>query len=176
MSISSKNYFELFSLQENYDLDLDGISAEYKNLQSQYHPDKFSDADDATRLHALQSSSIINDAFNTLKSPLRRAGYLLTINGVDPEENNQNHLTEDFLLQQISWRDILDDATQDENLNTIELLKQEVIEEHKNCIIEFQDFANAFNFVEAKPIYNKLQFVEKMLDEINCSEEKILDY
>ena len=94
MSINSKNYFEIFSLQENFDLDLDRISAEYKNLQSQYHPDKYSDADDATRLHALQSSSIINDAFNTLKSPLRRAGYLLIINGVDPEENNQNHLTE----------------------------------------------------------------------------------
>ena len=176
MSVNSKNYFEIFSLQENFHLDLNGLSTEYKNLQSQYHPDKFSAADDATRLHALQSSSIINEAFNTLKSPLRRAGYLLTINGVDAEESNQNHLTEDFLLQQMSWRDLLDDATQEENLDTIDFLKQEVIAEHQNCIIEFQDFANSFSFSDAKPTYNKLQFIEKMLDEINRSEEKILDY
>lgn len=163
-------------MQENFDVDVETLSAEYKKLQSQYHPDKFSDADDATRLHALQSSSIINDAFNTLKSPLKRAGYLLIINGVDPEENNQNHFTEDFLMQQMSWRELLSDATEEENLSTIDLLKQEVIEAQQACILEFQDCVNAYNFVDAKPIYNKLQFIEKMLDEINRSEEKILDY
>lgn len=163
-------------MQENFDLDLEKLSAEYKILQSQYHPDKYSDADDASRLQALQLSSIINDAFETLKSPLNRAGYLLSINGIDAEENNQNHLTESFLLQQMDWRDHLDNATQEENIDAVEYLKQVVIEERENTIIEFQDCVNAYNFVDAKPIYNKLQFIEKMLDEIDRSEEKILDY
>jgi molecular chaperone HscB len=176
LTIANKNYFEIFSLQESFDLDLENLTVEYKNLQSQMHPDKFSGADDASRLHALQLSSIINDAFDTLKSPLKRAAYLLTLNGINPEENNQNHLAESFLLQQMEWRDLLDDATEEEDLTLVENLKQEVMEERENCIIEFQDFVNAYNFVDAKPIYNKLQFVEKMLVEINRSEEKILDY
>ena len=176
MSISKKNYFEIFSLQENFDFDLDHLTAEYKNLQSQYHPDKFSDADDATRLQALQLSSIVNDAFNTLKVPLNRAGYLLSINGIDAEESNQDHLAESFLLQQMEWRDNLDNATQEEDLDAIAYLKQVVNEERENYIIEFQDCVNAYNFVDAKPIYSKMQFIEKMLDEIDRSEEKILDY
>ncbi|MBN4053529.1 Fe-S protein assembly co-chaperone HscB [Haliea sp. AH-315-K21] len=176
MTITNKNYFEIFSLPEGFDLDLNQLTAEYKSLQAQSHPDKFSGADDATRLQALQSSSIINDAFDTLKSPLKRAAYLLTLNGIDPEENDQNHLSESLLLQQIEWRDALDNATDEGDLNTIGHLKQEVIEEQQNCISEFHDCANAYNFVDAKPIYNKLQFIEKMLSEINRSEEKILDY
>ena len=176
MTIVNKNYFEIFSLPENFDLDLEKLTAEYKDLQSQSHPDKFSDADDATRLHALQVSSIINDAFDTLKSPLKRAAYLLTLNGINPEEHNQNHMSESLLLQQMDWRDQLDNATEEEDLNIIEYLKQDVMEEHQSCIIEFQDCVNAYNFIDAKPIYNKLQFIEKMLNEINRSEEKILDY
>lgn len=176
MTIANKNYFQIFSLQENFDLDLDKLSAEYKKLQSQTHPDKFSDADDATRLNALQISSIINDAFDTLNSPLKRAAYLLSLNGVNPNEHDQNHLSESLLFQQMDWRDQLDHATEEEDLNTIELLKQEVMEEQQSCITEFQDCANAYNFVDAKPVYHKLQFIEKMLSEINQSEEKILDY
>jgi molecular chaperone HscB len=176
LTIFNKNYFEIFSLQENFDLDLEKLTEVYKNLQSQSHPDKFSDADDATRLHALQVSSVINDAFDTLKSPLKRAAYLLTLNGINPEENNQNHLSEFLLLQQMDWRDQLDNATEEEDLNTIERLKHEVMDEHQNCINEFHDHVNAYNFIDAKPVYNKLQFIEKMLSEINRSEEKILDY
>jgi len=176
LSIGNKNYFEIFSLQENFDLDLDKLTTEYKNLQAQSHPDKYSDAGDAIRLQALQLSSIINDAFDTLKSPLKRAAYLLMLNGIDPEENNQNHLSEALLLQQIDWRDQLDQAADEENLNMIERLKQEAGEEKKSCINEFYNCANAYNFMDAKPIYNKLQFIEKMLSEINRIEEKILDY
>ena len=163
-------------MQESFDLDLEKLTNEYKNLQSQTHPDKFSGADDASRLHALQLSSIINDAFDTLKSPLKRAAYLLMLNGIDPEENNQNHLNESFLLQQMEWRDLLDDATEEEDLNIVDNLKQEVMQERENYITEFQDFVNAYNFVDAKPVYNKLQCVEKMLSEINYSDEKMLDY
>jgi len=176
LTIANKNYFEIFSLQECFDLNMDKLAAEYKNLQSQIHPDKFSDADDVSRLEALQLSSIVNDAFDTLKSPLKRAAYILTLNGINPEEHNQKHLGETLLMQQMDWRDQLDYATEEEDLDAIEALKQEVIEERESCITEFQDCVNAYNFVDAKPVYNKLQFVEKMLIEINRSEEKILDY
>jgi molecular chaperone HscB len=176
LSIANKNYFEIFSLQQGFDLDLDKLAAEYKKLQAQSHPDKFSDADDASRLQALQLSSIINDAFEVLKSPVKRAAYLLTLNGIDPEENNQSHLSEALLLQQMDWREQLHSATQEEDLNTIDQLKQEVQLEFENCINEFREKVNTGGFSAAKPIYNKLQFIQKMLIEIDRSEEKILDY
>lgn len=176
MSIANKNYFEIFSLQQSFDLDMDKLTVEYKKLQALSHPDKFSDADDASRLEALQLSSFINDAYDVLKSPVKRAAYLLTLNGIDPEEHNQNHLSEALLLQQMDWREQLHSATQEENLNTIDQLKQDVSLENDNCIDEFRQKVNAGDFSAAKPVYNKLQFIQKMLAEINRSEEKILDY
>jgi molecular chaperone HscB len=176
LSIANKNYFEIFSLQQGFDLDLDKLTAEYKKLQAQSHPDKFSDADDASRLQALQLSSMINDAFDVLKSPVKRAAYLLTLNGIDSEEHNQNHLSEALLLQQMDWREQLHSATQEEDLDTIDQLKQVVSLEYEHCIEEFSGKVNAGDFSTAKPVYNKLQFIQKMLAEINRSEEKILDY
>ncbi len=176
MTIASKNFFEIFSLPESFELDLVQLADEYKKLLAQVHPDKFSDADDTTKLQALQMSAYINDAYSALKDPLKRAAYILTLNGVDPHEHNQQHLSESLLLQQMDWRDQLDIATEEEDLNTIERLKHEVTEEHESCLNEFQDYVNAFNFVDAKPVYNKMQFIEKMLSEIDSAEEKILDY
>lgn len=176
MNISSKNYFEIFSLPESFDLDLEKLSSEYKKLQTQSHPDKFSDADDATRLQALQLSSFINEAFVTLKAPLSRAAYLLRLQDIDPEEHNQNHLSEELLMQQMDWRDLLELAIAKEDLDTLENLKQKVQIEHQECIDEFRADVAVGKYNAAKPVYNKLQFVEKMLIEINRAEEKILDY
>lgn len=176
MDIPGHNYFEIFSLDESFDLDIDKLTAEYKKLQAQSHPDKFSDADDATRLKALQMSSILNEAFNTLKSPLKRAAYLLILKGVDPEEHRQEHLSESLLLQQMDWRDQLEKAETEEDLNTLDRLKQEVKAEQQACIDELRSSMAAEKYSEAKPLYNKLQFIEKMLSEINRSEEHILDY
>ncbi len=176
MSIGSKNFFEIFSLPESFDLDLEKLSSEYKRLQSQSHPDKFSDADDATRLQALQLSSYINEAFVTLKAPLTRAAYLLKLQNIDPEEHNQAHLSEALLMQQMDWRDLLEFAIETEDMDALERLKQEVKTEHQACIDEFRSGVAAGKYNEAKPVYNKLQFIEKMLIEINRAEEKILDY
>jgi len=170
------NFFEIFSLQESFDLDIDKLTDEYKKLQAQSHPDKFSNADDATRLQALQLSSIINDAYNTLKSPLKRAAYLLKLQGINPEEHNQSQLSESLLLQQMDWRDQLDIASLEEDINTIDRLKQEVKKEYEECIQEFRANFSAAHYSDAKPVYHKLQFIGKMLSEINRAEEKILDY
>tara|TARA_R100001143_G_scaffold63140_1_gene68681 strand:+ start:853 stop:1380 length:528 start_codon:yes stop_codon:yes gene_type:complete len=172
----SNNFFEIFSLQQDFDLDTEALTAQYKKLQSQSHPDRFSGADDASRLQALQQSSIINDAFETLKSPVKRAAYLLSLNGIDPEEHNQSHLSAALLMQQMEWRDELESATGDEDMDTLERLKQEVETEKKVSIDEFRKTIKANDFTAGKAVYHKLQFVEKMLSEINHAEEKILDY
>ena len=176
MNINDKNYFEIFLLPESFDLDIEKLTAEYKKLQIQSHPDKFSDADDAARLKALQLSSLINEAFSTLKSPLKRAAYLLSLRGIDPEEHNQKHLSEALLLQQLDWRDQLENASDEDDLQALDRLKQEVLNEHQACIDEFRTCVTTNKYKEAKPVYNKLQFIEKMLLEINRTEEKILDY
>ncbi|MFT7054148.1 MAG: molecular chaperone HscB, partial [Psychromonas sp.] len=77
------NYFELFSLPVNFSIDQTRLSTTYRELQKQYHPDKFVMQNDNERLRAMQKSTEINDAYQTLKNSSLRAQYMLLLAGVD---------------------------------------------------------------------------------------------
>ena len=79
MQLAKKNYFQLFDLSESYGLDLNKLTAEYHRLQLEYHPDKQSGASEEDRIAAQMAASYINDAYETLKSPLKRAAYVLSL-------------------------------------------------------------------------------------------------
>ena len=74
MQIVDQNYFQLFNLPESYNLDSRKLVAEYHKLQLEFHPDKYSNSPESEKMSALSSASYINDAYETLKSPLKRAG------------------------------------------------------------------------------------------------------
>jgi DnaJ-domain-containing protein 1 len=65
-----QNYFELFSLKVDFAIDLSALEHTYQTQIAQYHPDKFATADDKKKVTAIQNTSLINTAFDTLKSPL----------------------------------------------------------------------------------------------------------
>lgn len=72
------NHFELFGLVEGFELDTRQLADTYRQLQTQFHPDRFATAPEREQLAAVQRAAQINDAFTTLKAPLRRAEYLLS--------------------------------------------------------------------------------------------------
>lgn len=152
------------------------IEREYKKLQAEFHPDRFVDADDSQRLKALQQASMINDAYETLNSPLKRAAYLLQLNNIDPEEHNQNHLQEGFLLKQLELREELESLIEKEDMNGLDGLKSSVETEKADTLQLFESHYGQEAFPEAKAVYNKLQFLFKLLDEIDKAEERLLDY
>ena len=176
MDISRQNYFEVFSLPVSFHLENQSLVKAYRELQSQYHPDRHSGGSDAERRQAQQLTSILNEAYETLRSPLKRAGYLLQLKGIDPEENNQSHLGNEFLLQQMELREALEQLVAAEDAEGLERLKKEVTGLQQQ---QLQSFAQAFEagqYAESKPVYNKLQFLFKLLSEIDQAEEKLLDY
>lgn len=152
------------------------LDSKYRELQAEYHPDRFSAAPDAERVQALQIASLINDAYDTLKSPLKRAAYLLTIKGVNPEEHNQAHLQEAFLVRQMLMREDLEKFMGEEDFEGLEKLKNETVKERDEILDQFESAFNAGDLSIAKSLYNQLQFLFKLLEEINKAEEKLLDY
>jgi len=176
LDINRQTYFELFSIVESFDIDPEALGESYRKLQAQYHPDRVSGLDDTARLQALQTSSIINQAFDTLKSPLKRAAYMLSLKGLDPDKYQQSLMSEDLLIQQMHWREQLEEAAQDENLNALDNLKKTAQTELQDCLAEFKTQLNEEELDKAKALYHKLQFINKILQEINRAEEKILDY
>ena len=176
VDISSQNYLEIFALEDTFHLDMPRLTHEYRQLQARYHPDKFVGADDRERRVALQYTSILNDAYETLKSPLRRAAYLLSLHGVDPEENVQAHLGGDFLLRQMQLREELEEIEQSESMEQLDAFKAQVEEETDTYISRFAGLYAEGQYNEAKPVYSRLQFLCKLHSEVDETEEKLLDY
>lgn len=76
------NFFELLGMAPAFDLDLAALEAAYFKAQRQYHPDRFVAKPPAERMAALQQSADINQAYDILKNPLKRAQYLLHLQGI----------------------------------------------------------------------------------------------
>lgn len=77
-----KNYFELLGLSPAFELDLSSLEAAYFTAQRQFHPDRFVGKPAVERAQAMQRSADINNAYETLKNPLKRAQYLLHLKGI----------------------------------------------------------------------------------------------
>lgn len=103
------NHFELFGLVEGFELDTRQLADTYRQLQTQFHPDRFATAPEREQLAAVQRAAQINDAFTTLKAPLRRAEYLLSLRGTDIRGEQQTLQDPAFLMQQLEWRERLAD-------------------------------------------------------------------
>lgn len=177
MPHSNKNYFQLFKLSESCELDLEALAEIYRELQSEVHPDRFANADEQTKLRAVQSSSYLNEAYDTLKSPLKRAGYILGLHQQNIEQVSQSDLSMDLLLEQIRLREALEEMPKDDSaLADLARIKNEVKAKlavsHQNitACIENTDFE------KAKKIYHELQFLYKLIAEIESAEEQRLGY
>src|SRR5712675_40609 len=101
----NQNHFELFGLPVRFAADAAALEARYHELQREVHPDRFAAAPDAERRVSMQLATRVNEAYQTLKSPLRRAVYILQLRGVDPEFETNTAMPPEFLMEQISWRE-----------------------------------------------------------------------
>ncbi len=173
----NQNYFQLFDLSESFDLDLGKLSEKYHARQVEVHPDKFSGATEKDKLRAVQLTSYLNEAYSTLKAPIKRAAYLLTINGLNVESVSQNDLGMDLLLEQMQLRESLDALPKDESaLKALGHLKSEVGEKLNLKQNNFsREFASG-ELTQAKRIFHELQFLHKLLLEIEAGEEQRLGY
>lgn len=101
----NQNHFELFGLPARFAVDATALEARYHELQREVHPDRFATAPDAERRVSMQRAMRVNEAYQTLKSPLRRAVYILQLRGVDPKFETDTAMPPEFLMEQMSWRE-----------------------------------------------------------------------
>jgi molecular chaperone HscB len=91
------DYFELFGIPRSLNLSLDALQQRYYELSRQLHPDRFMQKPEAERQRALDMSSALNDAYRTLKDPVKRAQYLLGLEGFDIGEQRSKDVPPELL-------------------------------------------------------------------------------
>jgi molecular chaperone HscB len=106
----SDDDFTLFGLPPRQALDRAALDARRRELQAATHPDRFAAEGAAAQRLAMQWSVRVNEAWQRLKDPLARAAYLCEQRGVPINAENNTAMPREFLLQQMAWREALDEA------------------------------------------------------------------
>jgi molecular chaperone HscB len=135
--------FELFGLARQFAQDRTLIDERWKELQRQAHPDKFSAQGAAAQRVAMQWSVRINEAYQRLKVPLKRAAYLCEFNGAPVNAENNTAMPGSFLMQQMQWREDLDDAS---GVADIERIRLQVKQVERDALQKLQHLIDAGRF------------------------------
>ncbi|MFZ2160688.1 MAG: Fe-S protein assembly co-chaperone HscB [Sideroxyarcus sp.] len=169
-----QDFFRLFHLPLRYRIDSAALELGYRDLQAQVHPDKFAHLSEHERRMAMQWATRANEGFQTLRSPLNRARYLLSLHGVDTQEDSNTAMPVDFLMQQMEWREALEETKQTKNITALEEMEQRV--QHEVRILQQQlavDIDDTHDYAAASGIVRKLKFLEKLAEEIGSAFDEI---
>ena len=165
------NDFELFGLTQQFVQDRATLDARWKELQREAHPDKFAAQGDAAQRVAMQWSVRINEAYQRLKDPLKRAAYLCELAGSPINAHSNTAMPAAFLMQQMQWREELDEAGSDESLNTlrenVDAAQRALLGECAKQIDGQGDYAGAVQSVRS------LMFIEKFGHDLDLALEKL---
>lgn len=163
--------FELFGLPLAFALDRSKLDLQWKSLQREAHPDRFASERAASQRVAMQWSVRINEAYNRLKDPLKRAAYLCELHGAAVNAENNTSMPPAFLMQQMEWREALDDCKALKNLDTkitaLEALLEEVDASHAQVLAQAAHLMDADrNYSAAVGQVRALMFIEKFAQEV----------
>jgi len=161
----SDNDFELFDLPPRQALDRTALDARWKALQAEVHPDRFASEGAAAQRVAMQWAIRINEAYQRLKDPLRRAGTLCELHGQPIEADSNTAMPAAFLMQQMAWRESLDEAR---DLPAVETLADEVQAEQRRMQQQLIDLIDARqDWPAAARLVRALMFVARFASDID---------
>ncbi len=170
------DYFALLGLPLRQGLDVASLEANFRELQGRVHPDRHVQATDADRRLAMQWATRVNEAFQTLKSPLKRANYLLSLHGHDTGLESNTAMPVEFLMAQMELREAVADARDTADEAVLEEFRNGIMADMKDeyavlekLIDEQQDYPAASARVR------QLMFQEKLLAEIDDALEAALE-
>ncbi len=173
----SKNYFDVFGLAVDFHVDQPTLTERYRELQREIHPDRFAGAGDREQRLAVQYATYVNQAFETLKSPLLRAEYLLQLNGVALDAQNQTTNDSAFLMRQMELREELGEVREQSDPEAaLDALSAHVDEALAGLQAEFADAYARTDMNSAKTAVSKLHFIVKLAHEVEQLEAELLDY
>jgi molecular chaperone HscB len=169
-----QNHFELFALPVGFTIDQVQLDQSYRRLQGEVHPDKFAAATPAERLRSMQLATHVNEAYQTLKSPVSRARYLLHLHGVDTQEETNTAMPPDFLMQQMEWREAIEESKDAGDINALDQLLRDLrhavitLEQKLRVTLDLQQ-----DYAQAAEAVRKLRFLDKVRDEIEQAIETL---
>lgn len=165
------NHFDLLGMPPCFALDAAQLDANYRALQTQVHPDRHATAGDTEKRLAMQWSLQANEAYQTLRDPLRRARYLCELHGAPVRAEDNTAMPASFLMQQMQWREALEEARSQAELDT---LAGEVSAERSALLASIaQHIDGQHDYAAAVRDVRSLMFIERFAEELSEAAESL---
>ena len=163
--------FELFAVPRRFEQDRAALDTRWRALQAEVHPDRFVAEGAAAQRVAMQWAVRVNEAYQRLKDPLRRAAYLCELNGAPIEAENNTAMPARFLIQQMEWREALDEAG---DVPAVEKLDDEVVGERQRALVQLHTLLDVQpDFPKAAQQVRALMFIERFAADIDRRLEQL---
>ncbi len=168
------DYFALFALQPTFAVDTAALAVTYRQLAKDVHPDRFAHASATEQRQAVERAAELNQAFQTLKSPTQRALYLLRQQADMPDETTIQDA--EFLLQQMEWREQLEELQEQADLQALERFVGELKQARSKIDSDFAlCIEDPEQRIQAERLARRMQFLDKMFYEVRQLEERLDD-
>jgi molecular chaperone HscB len=167
--------FKLMGLPARYAIDRTALDTTWRELQSQVHPDRFVSQGAASQRLAMQQSVRVNEAYRRLRDPLKRAAYLCELRGAAIDAERNTAMPQAFLMQQMAWREALDEA---HDLMALDALAQDVQRERETLLNAVQTGLDATvetsqGLQHAAQATRSLMFVDKFLSDVHARRDAL---
>lgn len=167
------NHFALFGLAEHFALDAALLDRAYRDVQTQVHPDRFAGGGAAEQRVALQWATRANEAYRVLRDPLQRARYLCELRGENPADEHNTAMSSTFLMQQLEWREALDDSRADGDPGAIDSLRAQLDSARSRLQREVeQALERPDGVATAVEKVRQWMFIERFADDVLATERR----
>lgn len=171
MDVSS-DYYRIFNLPEDYQIDAELLQQRYRDIQRECHPDRYAGKSAHEQRVAVQYAAAINQAYTVLRSPVQRALYLLERMGGITDNENATVNDMDFLSRQIELREQLHAAVETtDSPAELEALGDEVAHEFSQLQTLFTQQYRDRDVQTATHTMAQMQFFNKLLDELRDAKD-----
>jgi molecular chaperone HscB len=173
--VTDLNHFALLGLPQAFAIDEARLESAWRRLQAAVHPDRHAQGSDTDRRLALHNATRVNEAVRVLRDPQRRAAYLCELRGVSLQAESNTAMPPTFLMQQMGWREALEEARAARDRPALARLREEIDGERCTLIDRIADLLDVqADAAGAAAAVRQLMFLDRLLEETDHAEEDLL--
>ncbi|VCU70333.1 hypothetical protein PIGHUM_02403 [Pigmentiphaga humi] len=170
------DHFDLLGMPRGFALDRDALDRAWRDVQAKVHPDRHAAGSAQERRVAMQWASRANEAYGVLRSPLARARYLCERAGVDLQVETNTAMTPAFLMQQMEWREGLEEARARRDAAALEALAGELAQARRGMVQEVGELLDRrHDYAAAAVRVREWMFIEKFSDEVDAAVDALAE-
>jgi molecular chaperone HscB len=168
--------FEMLGVERRFDLDLATLEKTHRELSRALHPDKYAQAGASERRAVLDKAASVNEAWRTLRDPVRRAEALFSLVGIAVGENNEPKAAPAFLMEVLEEREALAEARAAKDLVKVRAafatMERRSRETEGKLAAGFATRPDRAAAEKLLPLLGELRFYKRFLDEVSTIEEE----